>query len=124
MRQNTALLRPNHSTAVKGHRSRLRGIRAELKQRQRFRIGQLRELAVDATEAVATADESRLQVTSHLTASAEWELTEIAHALQRLDDGSYGRCERCAEPIPTERLEVLPMSRLCTQCQYLAESGR
>jgi DnaK suppressor protein len=124
MRQNTAIVRPNSSTAVKGRRSHLRGIRAELQRRQRFRMGQLRELAVDATEAVTTADESRLQVTSILTASAEWELSEITDALQRLDDGSYGRCERCAEPIPTERLEVLPMSRLCTPCQYLAESGR
>jgi hypothetical protein len=33
--------------------------------------------------------------------------------------GSYGICERCTEPIPWQRLEVLPMSRLCTPCQYL-----
>jgi DnaK suppressor protein len=51
-------------------------------------------------------------------------LSEIDAALQRLVDGSYGICERCAEPIPCERLEVLPMTRLCTTCPYLAESGR
>jgi RNA polymerase-binding transcription factor len=56
--------------------------------------------------------------------AAEAALSEIDAALQRLENGSCGICERCAEPIPGERLEVLPMSRLCTPCQYLAESGR
>ena len=39
-------------------------------------------------------------------------------------NGYYGTCEHCTEPIPFERLEVLPMSRLCTPCQHLTESGR
>ena len=73
---------------------------------------------------MATADQNRLQVTRALTLAAEWALSEIDSALQRLDEGSYGICERCAEPIPWERLEVLPMSRLCTPCQYLADSCR
>jgi DnaK suppressor protein len=51
-------------------------------------------------------------------------LEDIDAALQRLEEDSYGICQRCAEPIAWERLEVLPMSRLCTPCQYLAESGR
>ena len=78
----------------------------------------------EAAEGVATADQNRLQVTRALTLAAEWALSEIDSALQRLDEGSYGICERCAEPIPEERLEVLPMSRLCTPCQYLADSCR
>ena len=75
-------------------------------------------------EAMASADEPRLQVTRTLTLAAEAALSEIDAALRRLEEGSYGLCESCAEPIPWERLEVLPMSRLCTPCQYLAESGR
>jgi RNA polymerase-binding transcription factor DksA len=51
-------------------------------------------------------------------------LDDIDAALQRLEEDSYGICQRCAEPIAWERLEVLPMSRLCTPCQYLAELGR
>jgi DnaK suppressor protein len=102
----------------------LSSLRAELDQQRRFRAQQLEELAVDAAEAVATADQSRLQVTRVLTLAAEAALSEIDAALQRLEDGSYGICERCAEPIWWERLEVLPMSRLCTPCQYLVESGR
>ena len=102
----------------------LPAIRAELDQQRRFRTEQLEELAVDAAESAAAADQNRLQVTRVLTLAAESALSEIDAALQRLVDGSYGICERCAEPIPLERLEALPMTRLCTPCQYLAESGR
>ena len=102
----------------------LPAIRVDLDQQRRFRSEQLEELAVDAAEAVATADQNRLQVTRVLTLAAEAALSEIDAALQRVDEGSYGICERCAEPIRWERLEVLPMSRLCTPCQYVAESGR
>ena len=102
----------------------LSAIRADLAQQRRFRSEQLEELAVDAAEAMATADQNRLRVTRVLTLAAEAALSEIDAALQRLEEGSYGICERCGEPIPWQRLEVLPMSRLCTSCQYLAESGR
>ena len=70
------------------------------------------------------ADQTRLQVTRVLTLAAESALAEIDAALQRLEEGTYGTCERCAKPIPWERLEVLPMTGLCTPCQYIAESGR
>jgi DnaK suppressor protein len=56
--------------------------------------------------------------------AAESALEDIDAALQRLEEDSYGICQRCAEPIAWERLEVLPMSRFCTPCQYLAEWGR
>ncbi|MBO2462367.1 TraR/DksA family transcriptional regulator [Actinomadura violacea] len=44
-------------------------------------------------------------------------LTEIGSALQRLEDGTYGRCEGCAQPIPAGRLEILPYVRFCVKCQ-------
>jgi RNA polymerase-binding transcription factor len=104
--------------------SQLPTLRAELDEQRHFRIEQLEELAVDAAEATATADQNRLQVTRVLTLAAEAALSEIVAALERLETGSYGICERCDDPIPLERLEVLPMTRLCTPCQYLVESGR
>lgn len=42
---------------------------------------------------------------------------EIQSALKRLDDGEYGICERCGDPIQSERLEVQPTARLCIDCQ-------
>lgn len=102
----------------------LAAIRSELMQQRHFRIDQLEELTVAAEDEVATADEPRLQVARVLTLAAESALADIDAALRRLEEGAYGTCERCAEPIPWERLEVLPMTGLCTPCQYLAESGR
>jgi RNA polymerase-binding transcription factor DksA len=43
----------------------------------------------------------------------ERELGEIDRALVRLDDGTYGRCEACREPIDDERLAALPFARYC-----------
>lgn len=37
----------------------------------------------------------------------------IEGALQRLDDGTYGTCTTCGEPIPAERLEALPAADRC-----------
>ncbi len=41
---------------------------------------------------------------------------ELRQALDRLDDGTYGTCERCGEPIPAERLEARPNARTCVAC--------
>lgn len=42
---------------------------------------------------------------------------QVKHALTRLDDGSYGLCETCGEPIPVERLEALPFAGQCVACK-------
>ena len=52
----------------------------------------------------------------------EAELTDIEHALTRLDDGSYGRCEACGEPIDDARLEALPAARFCLAHQAAVEA--
>jgi DnaK suppressor protein len=49
------------------------------------------------------------------------ELFDIEHALQRLEEGTYGTCEACGRPIDEARLEVLPATRLCVDDQALAE---
>jgi len=44
-------------------------------------------------------------------------LTEIDHALERINEGSYGTCEECGEPIAENRLRILPFTRVCVDCQ-------
>ncbi|MFJ6212851.1 TraR/DksA C4-type zinc finger protein [Streptomyces sp. NPDC092296] len=44
-------------------------------------------------------------------------LEEIAAARRRLDEGGYGTCQTCAQPIPVERLEILPYARCCVGCR-------
>ena len=41
---------------------------------------------------------------------------EILGALDRIQQGSYGRCAICGEPIPYERLEVMPETYTCIRC--------
>ena len=43
-------------------------------------------------------------------------ITQIATALDRLRDGTYGTCQGCGEAIPTERLEAVPWTTLCVGC--------
>lgn len=48
-------------------------------------------------------------------------LKEIHDALGRIEDGSYGKCKFCGEEISNERLEVLPYTRLCIDCETSKE---
>jgi RNA polymerase-binding transcription factor DksA len=47
---------------------------------------------------------------------AEQHLAEIDQALEQLNRGGYGRCERCGGPIDPERLAVLPHTTVCSKC--------
>ncbi len=44
-------------------------------------------------------------------------LKQIDDALERLEEGAYGVCESCGLEIAEERLEAMPFSRLCRDCQ-------
>jgi DnaK suppressor protein len=48
-------------------------------------------------------------------------LRDVVAALQKIEDGSFGNCERCGEPIADKRLEALPFARYCIDCQRLVE---
>ncbi len=56
-----------------------------------------------------------------LRRNIEMEIAQIDHALQRLDEGAYGICERCGREINPERLEVRPSATLCITCQAEVE---
>ncbi len=49
------------------------------------------------------------------------QLEQIDKALERIDEGTYGLCQECQEPIPSERLEILPYALLCVHCQSKQE---
>ncbi len=44
-------------------------------------------------------------------------IKQIDDALERLDEGTYGVCESCGLEIAEERLQAMPFSRLCRDCQ-------
>ena len=67
------------------------------------RIGEGTSMAVDRLAQVAVHD--KLQVTR----------ADVVRAMEKLDDGTYGRCDVCGKPIPEGRLEALPWAVLCLE---------
>jgi RNA polymerase-binding protein DksA len=61
---------------------------------------------VTAERGEAEALEAKLQQT----------LAEVEHALDKLDNDTYGHCESCGQPIGALRLEAKPAARLCIDC--------
>jgi DnaK suppressor protein len=51
-----------------------------------------------------------------LLAQAQSHLAELDQALARLEQGSYGICERCGQPIAPARLAARPAARTCITC--------
>jgi DnaK suppressor protein len=56
-----------------------------------------------------------------LAEGAEQTLAQIDHALERLDEGTYGVCERCGADINVDRLLARPAATLCIHDQRLAD---
>jgi DnaK suppressor protein len=57
------------------------------------------------------------EVISQLAELESRELAQIERALARLKQGTYGLCEMCHKKIPVARLNALPFSTTCVQCQ-------
>ncbi|GLY05437.1 hypothetical protein Acsp01_58160 [Actinoplanes sp. NBRC 101535] len=63
----------------------------------------------------ATIGFERAQLTALLHAARE-RIGEVGEALLRVDAGTYGICERCAQPVGAERLAIRPFARHCMSC--------
>jgi len=68
------------------------------------RVGDGTTEAVDRLTKVGTADQ--------LSAMR----TDVVRALAKVEDGTYGLCDRCGALIPEERLEARPWSVVCVRC--------
>ena len=45
------------------------------------------------------------------------QLAEVEHALHKFEEGTYGLCDICGQPIDPARLEALPQASLCLRCK-------
>jgi len=80
-------------------------------------------------EMLATARDEEDQATVSLMAETSLtllgpkrlELEAIEEALERLENGSYGLCEVCGQPIEPRRLEIMPETPLCRGCMSQRE---
>ena len=57
-----------------------------------------------------------------LTSRDRNELRLIEDALFRINDGTYGACESCEKKISLKRLQIMPLTALCIDCQEAAEN--
>lgn len=47
----------------------------------------------------------------------ETRLREVRLALERMDKGNYGQCQKCGQPVSTERLLASPEAKFCDKCK-------
>jgi DnaK suppressor protein len=83
---------------------------------------------INASRSVATDDEhdpegttiafERAQVAANLD-RARGRLADLDRAILRVEEGTYGGCERCGQPIAAERLAARPSARTCIACASL-----
>lgn len=48
-------------------------------------------------------------------------LTQVERALERIENGTYGKCVNCGQPIPEKRLEAIPWAERDVKCEELLE---
>jgi RNA polymerase-binding transcription factor DksA len=90
-----------------------------LSEQRVFRINQLIQLEVARPE--AAADAVATEVHEKLRAGALAVVSEIDSALRRIRRGTYGRCQRCGDPMSHMRLAAMPSASTCGSCQRLEQ---
>ena len=110
---------------VKSYRDKLLGRREGL-------VGQVMEAELYSRErdSEATQDPADMAANAYtkellfsMSANDRHLLELIDEALVRIEDGGYGKCIHCGEPVQEKRLEAVPWARHCLRCQDLQERG-
>src|ERR1700682_5172503 len=103
---------------IRLHKS-LTSRRDELRRRLGGELKDLRNFKSNDTgdSADAAFDSGSEEVSSQLAELEARELSQIERALARLKQGNFGVCEGCQKKIPVSRLNALPFSTTCIECQ-------
>lgn len=108
--------------AIEKYRAALEAKQAELVELLRRRDGIAIEKAADALDEVRLAADRELMI--HTLDRESHRLREVRAALARIEEGSYGECLGCGEPIPTKRLDAVPWAAYCVRCQEAVDAQR
>jgi RNA polymerase-binding protein DksA len=126
-------------TAAKARGTRTQAEVEEIRSALHERLGELREEYDQTVTDITEAQRDRLTDsagddqadTGTKTFEREQEISlannilerinQVERALERVDEGHYGWCERCGNAIPVERLAAFPSATLCVSCKQLEE---
>ncbi len=110
------------------HRERLLALRARLlgdmtqMEDNALNKDQTKTTSMPTSMAELGSDNSDQELTLSLLGSDKDALDQIEAAIQRVEEGSYGRCEECGAKIPKPRLEAIPYAAQCIHCASQRES--
>src|SRR6516162_7245695 len=111
MARREALLRLHKSLVARANTLR-KALAGELED---LRNSKARDTLGDSAD--AAFDSGNEEIASQLAELEARELSQIERALVRMKQGTYGLCEHCQTKIPVARLNALPYSTTCVQCQ-------
>lgn len=69
------------------------------------------------------ADSASGEISSQLAEVQTRELKNVVSAIERMEKGTYGKCDACKGSIPLARLQALPYAAYCIDCKRLAEEA-
>jgi RNA polymerase-binding transcription factor DksA len=104
-------------------------IRARLEARKQELRARAHEVHADMTRATGPLEKDFAEqvvqmendaVLAGLSETTAAEIAQINRALRRLEEGTYGDCAVCGQPIDERRLEALPHSDRCIRCAEFA----
>ena len=111
---------------------RVRVFREKLLDRRVGLVGQVQEAELYSRErdSEATQDPADMAANAYtkelLVSMSDNDrklLNLVDEALERIEEGEYGKCAHCGNPLPEKRLDAVPWARLCISCQDLQEKG-
>ena len=68
-------------------------------------------------------DDNEKELNSQLVAFESRELAQVERAMEMIRTGRYGTCDICQKKIPIARLQALPFTPFCVQCQQKVEES-
>ncbi len=107
---------------LKAERNRLAQGIQRIEEITRGELGSQGDGSLSSYAEVGTDNFGRETALHIASGESQW-LDQIADALKRIEDGTFGICEGCHESIPKKRLEAFPSARYCVECQSKLERG-
>lgn len=113
------------SQNVRWHEEKLREQQTLLERSMLTAVEQGRQTVADATQDVADQAVSSYQKELLFSqgTSGHTQLSQVRSALERINEGSYGECLQCGNTIGAKRLEAVPWTPYCIECQEKIENG-